>query len=199
MKHCLFWTNGKLGSCFMNVGDKIRVFIIKHDTEWETGNSGQRWERVSRCLEKLEPVKVTTHNTSPTLTVAIPRTLSHWSHCLVSRELNVTVGTWRFFPELATPRPGQSDLITAATLSRLQTAPSLAGAAPSTGRTGSDSTWPGVPSAGSQGWWHGPRHNRLGWSEQLCRGNTDPAQIHEQSHFCSVCLAACCVLNICCN
>ena len=94
--------------------------------EWETGNSGQRWERVSRCLEKLDPVKVTTHNTSPTLNV----------HCsLVTNLPGLTVESqgaqydgWNTPVGIRTghwphPGPRAGDLITvagAATLGQLQ-------------------------------------------------------------------------------
>lgn len=156
-------------------------------TEWETGNSGQRWERVSRCLEKLEPVKVTTHNTSPTLTV-------HNSLAIVS------------LVSLFSLKGAQCDGWNMTLLPRTGHAPPRAGWSHHRGDTQptADCAQPGR--GGSQhrphrraqlylarsaqcwlpGWWHGPRHNRLGWSEQLCRGNTDPAQIHEQTHFCSV-------------
>ena len=104
------------------------------------------------------------------------------------------ISLWRLEDDASSqnwPRPAQARVISSP---RRHSAdcrlpwPRLAGAAHSTGRTGElgdqISTWPRVLVT----WTHSQQAG-LVWAALLCRGNTDPALIHAQTHLSAVSLA----------
>ena len=90
---------------FMSVGD----WLTASNKTWRSeGRDGSGWA-LSRCLEKPDPAKVTTHNTSLHHYATVVTFFIIGSHGWGSRD-TMTVKTRRCVG-LATPRPGQDDVI----------------------------------------------------------------------------------------